>query len=257
MPAHENTTNNELLSTLAGIPFTDPAYGQWWASEEGRWLYDAIARRVGGPLISASDSLYGVSFDPEDVANTAVSLLRRPDIHPYITGASDPWGYLASVIRRQLRRDAGAYFRVPLDDEEIGGLSSREPDDDSGAPGLQESVERTVAYLNNFAPAAVREHLDEAVWYFAERGHNRLSHLFTDATKDPYLADLGLGRREILAVANAVLGSRPAHGHNSVLGGYLSSPAFDPDASIPHRLAMRKFTARLAGDAGADRLRSA
>lgn len=254
MPAYENSTSEELIGALAGVPFTDPAYGQWWASEEGQWLYSAIARRIGGPLISASDALYGVSFDPEDVANTAVSLLRRPEVHPYITSAADPWGYLASVIRRQLRRDAGTYFRVPLDDQEVIAGTGRE--DDSDAPRLQESVERTVAYLNNFAPPAVREHLDEVVWYFAERGHNRLSHLFTDATRDPYLADLGLGRKEILALANAVLGSRPSHGHNSVLGGYLSSTAFDPDSSIPHRLAMRKLAARLGG-ADTDSRRSA
>lgn len=254
MPAHENATNNELLGALSGIPGADPFYGQWWDSEEGRWLYDAIARRVGGPLISASDSLYGVSFDPEDVANTAVTLLRRPEVIPYITGASDPWGYLASVIRRQLRRDAGTYFRAPLEDADAEAYSGGEGSAD--APGLRESVEKTVAYLSRFASPAVSEHLHETVWYFAERGHSRLSHLFTDATKDPYLAGLGLGRREILAVANAVLGSRPSHGHNSVLGGYLSSASFDPDSSIPHRLAMRKFSARTTA-AGADHMRSA
>lgn len=244
---HENTTSAELVSVLAGIPFSDPAYGQWWASEEGVWLYAAIARRIGGPLIASSHALYGVSFDPEDVANTAVSMLRRPEIHPYITSADDPWGYLASVIRRQLRKDAGTYFRVQLDDEEVSSLALERSISPAAAPGLRESVERTVDYLKSHAAPEHAEHLEEAVWYFAERGHNRLSHLFTDATRDPYLTDLGFGRREILALANAVLGSRPEHSHNSVLGGYLSSPSFDPEASIPHRLAIRKFTAKMTG----------
>lgn len=243
MSATEKTASAELIEALAGIPFSDPGYGQWWDSEEGRWLYEKVAVRIGGPLIASSQSLYGVSFDPEDVANTAVSLLRRPEVHPYITGAADPWGYLASVIRRQLRQDAGTYFRVQLDDEEVASLSYEGEDRDG--PGMRESVDRTVTYLSAHASPEHRTCLEEAVWYFAERGHHRLSHLYTDATRDPYLADLGLGRKEILAVANAVLGSRPEHGHNSVLGGYLSSPAFNPDDSIPHRLAMRKFAARM------------
>jgi hypothetical protein len=239
----ENAEAAELLGVLNSIPASDPAYGKWWATGEGQWLYRQITERIGLPLIVSSKRKFGVSYAPEDVANTAVAILRTEETLPYILAAADPWGYLASVLRRQLRRDAGAFFRADLDSEAAQCLSYTI--DDGSSTKMSEGVERTLARLQPLVDPSRHAGLREAVWYFAERGHGRLSHLYTDAAKDPELTGLGLCHREILAIANAVLGSRPVHSHNSLLAGYLNSPGFDPGSSIPHRIALKKFSARM------------
>lgn len=243
MTATENSEAAELLGVLNGIPSTDPDYGNWWGSADGQWLYSQVADRIGVPLVVSSKRKFGVSYTPEDVANTAVTSLRSEALLPYIRSASDPWGYLASVLRRQLRRDAGAYFRTELDSEAVQCLTYTM--DDGTSPKMRDGVEQTLARLEALVDPSRHSSLREAVWYFAERGHGRLSHLYTAAAKDPELTGLGLCHREILAIANAVLGSRPVHGHNSLLAGYLSSPGFDPGSSIPHRIALKKFGARM------------
>lgn len=248
MTETESAEAAELLGVLNSIPTTDPAYGKWWATGEGQWLYRQITDRIGVPLIVSSKRKFGVSYAPEDVANSAVAVLRAEEILPYIISASDPWGYLASVLRRQLRRDAGAYFRTELDSEAAQCLTYTI--DDGTSPKMSDGVEQTLARLKPFVDPSRHASLREAVWYFAERGHGRLSHLYTAAAKDPELTGLGLCHREILAIANAVLGSRPVHSHNSLLAGYLSSPGFDPGSSIPHRIALKKFGARMNGVPG-------
>jgi hypothetical protein len=75
----------------------------------------------------------------------------------------------------------------------------------------------------------------------------RISHLYTHATTDDELTDLGLVREEILAIANAVLGSRSGGGQNSLIAAFLHDPAFDPRSSILHRRALQKFQSRMAG----------
>lgn len=249
MTAPEMTEAAELLGVLNGIPMTDPAYGQWWGTNDGQWLYGQIADRIGLPLVVSSNRKFGVSYTPEDVANTAVASLRSETILPYIRTATDPWGYLASVLRRQLRRDAGAYFRTELDADAVRCMSYEL--DDGTNPKMSDGVEQTVARLQPYVDVSRHSSLREAVWYFAERGHGRLSHLYTAAARDPELTDLGLCHREILAIANAVLGSRPVHAHNSLLAGFLSSPGFDPGSSIPHRIALKKFGARMSSRADA------
>lgn len=234
----------ELPGLMAGIPATDPGYGQWWATDDGTWLYSEIRDRIGVPLCVQASDMFGVVYEPEDVANTAVILLRRTELHPYITAAVDPWSYLASSLKRQLRTDAGAYFRVELDEAARSSLIGYE-DDYGNHPGLADCVRKTYEQLCHFSSPEFHTSIEEAVWYFAERGHTRLSHLYSLAAKDPALTALGLSRENILAIANAVLGSRPDHGKNSLLAGYLSSHTFDPSSSIPHRLALKKFASRL------------
>lgn len=236
------TRGAELLGVLAGIPSTDPEYGQWWGGEDGQWLYQEITERIGTRLVTASATLYGVCYEPEDVAHTAVTLLRRQEVHPYIVRSSDPWGYLGSMLKRQLNRDAGAYFRVEMDSDDVRSLSYV---DDTDGPSMVEGVEQTIERLKPMVGEDRYEALTEAVWYFAENGHTRLSHLYSRAAQDPLLTSMGLSRSEILAIANAVLGSRPTHSHNSLLAGFLTSEEFNPSASIPHRLALKKFHSRM------------
>lgn len=228
----------DLLAALGQMPGTDPEYGQWWAGETGQWLYSQIGERVGAPLARRVNTTYGTGQDSLDVTNTAVVVLRRQAVHDYIRAAADPWAYLAGVVKREVTACAGTFFRARL-----------APSAEASAPALppvrmREAVEATIATIAPYCDLE-RGTLSEAVWYFAENGHTRLSHLFTDATKDPELTGLGLCREQILAIANVVLGARPGH-EASLLGAFLLDADFAPATSLPHVAALRKFSRRIA-----------
>lgn len=231
-----------LLSLVGSIPTTDPEYGLWWSTQDGWDLYAMILQRVGTPIALSVNRQYGVSYQAEDVANTAFLVMRQDFVATYLTRSLDPWAYLASVLKRETIRAAGAHFRTELTDEVLfvqDALYSAPP------ITVREAAVLTADVLGSAAPVLPQDVLLEAVMYFAERGHQRISHLYTSATVDPELTGRGLGREEILAIANAVLGSRPDTHLNSLIAAFLADPAFDPKVSIRHRRALKKFTARI------------
>ena len=227
---------SRLASVLADIP-RGPAYGPWWGTSDGQWLYGEITDRIGSSLASAVNRAYGVDYCAADVANTAVTVLAQDLLPRYILKSRSPWAYLASALKRELLKDAGAHFRVELSDEHLAAVRKPERPETT----LSEAVDATVACLQEAAPAPG---LHSVVSYLADRGAARISHAYTDAAASPELRAHGLGRDEILAVANAVLGSR--RGGASVIAGFLSDPGFTPSDSIPHRKALKKYRARMA-----------
>lgn len=242
---HDLAEATDLRTLLSAMPMTDPEYGAWWSSEEGSWLYREITHRIGHPLTQSLRVKYGASYEPADVANTAVMVLRQDLIHVYIDRSEDPWAYLAQILKRDLTAAAGAHFRVELSDEALLGSTTPAPATSSPV-SLQEAADMTYRVLAPAMPAARRRALKKAIGYFADLGGARLSHLYTHATTDSELTGLGLGREEILAIANAVLGSRPHNGQTSLLAAYLQDPGFDPRSSLMHRKALTKFQARMS-----------
>lgn len=233
-----------LVRAVSSMPSTDPEYGQWWGSADGLAFYAEVTERIGQPMAVSINRQFGVSYEPSDVANTAFTILRQEFISAYLRRSDDPWAYLSTVIKREMLRDIGGHFRTELTETvlfESTAHTALRP-----AATLREAAELTAAALSAAAPSFPAPLLHEAVLYFVERGHQRLSHLYTSATVDPSLTDLGLVREEILAVANAALGSRPEHELNSLVAAFLMDPAFEPKSSIRHRRALEKFSARIA-----------
>lgn len=233
----EGSQTPRLTSVLSTIPH-GPGYGSWWGTADGQWLYTEITERIGNTLACTVNRTYGVDYCAADVANTAVTVLAQDLLPRYILKSLNPWAYLASALKRELIKDAGAHFRVELSDEHLGTL--RQPE--RPATSMSAAVDATVACLQETAPATG---LHSVVDYLADRGGARISHAYTDAAADAELQAQGLTREEILAIANAVLGSR--RGGASVIAGFLSDPAFTPSDSIPHRKALKKYSSRMAG----------
>lgn len=227
------------------MPMSDPAYGSWWGSDHGIWLYDEISARIGGPLASSLKNTYGVSYEPADVSNTAFTVLRQDFARAYLLRADDPWAYLFQMLKREMLAAAGTHFRVELSDDVL--FESAAPVPGQPAVTVQEAAAVTYDVLAPLTPAHLRENLRHAVRYFSEPGGVRMSHLFTHAANDEELTGLGLVREEILAIANAVLGSRPNNGQTSLIAAFLHDPGFDPRSSILHRRALNKFQSRMAG----------
>lgn len=237
----------ELVRLLESMPMTDPEYGAWWGTEEGRGLYEQIAERIGVPIASSLSQQFGVHHEPADVANTAFTVLRQDFVHAYIARATDPWSYLAQTVKRELLQGIGAHYRAELSDAVLEG--ARVPAPAPAETSIQDAVELTYAHLAPMAPEDLHASLREAITYFAELGGARLSHLYTHATTDAEMTGLGLGREEILAIANAVLGARPHHGQTSLVAAFLRDPGFDPRSSLMHRRALKKFESRMASSA--------
>jgi hypothetical protein len=233
---------DRLSTALRAVP-EGSAYGPWWGSAEGRWLHQAISDRIGAPATKNVHRLYGQSYEAGDVANTAIVVLAKGAVRTAIADAKDPWAYLYSTLKRELNGQAGPHFRSDLDLDAHPQIEF----ENAAAPSVtvNEAIRLTAECLTDLAPSAIAEGVAEAVYYFAERGHSQLSHLYTRSTKDPELIKLGLTRRNILAIANAVLGSRPHHGEASLLAGFLSSDEWTPQQSIPHRRALVKYEARM------------
>lgn len=225
---------SELLHT---IPDDPELYGPWWGTDAGQEFYELLTARIGAPISAAVNRLYGVDYEPADVANTAVTLLCQDLLPRYILRAERPWAYLASVLKRELIKDAGQHFREDLTEDTATAAT-----DGMMLPSMtiSEAVDLTVAALNEQAPAPG---LHTVVSYLADRGASRISHVYSQAAADPELQAEGLTRSEILAVANAVLGSR--RGGASVIAGFLKDPAFNPQQSLPHLRALKKYRARM------------
>lgn len=224
------------------MPLTDPEYGKWWASEDGAWLYARILSRIGGPVSQTVNKAYGVGCEPEDVANTAVTILRQDFTRAYIRRAGDPWSYLAQMLKRDLFNTAGLHLRAELG-EDLFVPTTGQLD---AAVTLHEAIEATCRRLIPLTPVHLQPAILPAVTYFAELGGPRISHLYTHATTDAELTSLGLEREQILTIANAVLGGRPRNAETSLIAGFLLDADFDPSSSLPHRKALKKYGSRMS-----------
>lgn len=243
MASPEAHDGARLLDALKTIPDKIEAYGDWWKTDEGIWLLEAIRTRIGEPVTSHVHRYYGVEYDTRDVANTAVVALSNPVVRSKISKATDPWAYLYVALRRKMVRSAGNFFRVELDAGDRRFFY--EDTTSSNQPQIVDAIQDTLDCLLPLTPPSLRQPVIDCVYYFAERGHARLSHLFTRSSKDNALLSLGLTREQILAVGNIVIGARPDHGRTSILAGYLKDADWSPYQSDPHRNALRKYSERL------------
>jgi hypothetical protein len=233
---------SELTRILGTIPMMDPAYGAWWSTADGTWLYERIRVRVGVSISATVNRLYGAGHEPADVANTAVTMLRQDFTHAYIRKAQDPWSYLSKMLKREMFNAVGTHFRTELGDCVLPAVADPQ---EQGA-SLAEAAEATWGLLAPMVLPDLRGPLRAAIDYFSELGGARISHLYTYATSDTELTDLGLSRPQILAIANAVLGARPNNSQNSLISAFLLDPEFDPSSSLLHRKALKKFGSRMA-----------
>ncbi|MBC7517559.1 MAG: hypothetical protein H7248_01515 [Microbacteriaceae bacterium] len=176
------------------------------------------------------------------MANTAVTILSADFVRFAVVHADDSWAYLYAVLKRELAGQAGRFFRA--DPEHIPSARDLYLWDIPTVP-ISQAIELTLDRLKSVTELSWHAPLRESVFYFVERGHGRLSHLFTNSTRAVELTGLGLSRVQILAIGNVVLGSRPHHGTNSILGGFLRDENWDPSVSLPHRRALSKFALRI------------
>lgn len=176
-----------------------------------------------------------------DVANTAVDMMSSRFIFAALQRADDQWAYLSAVLKRELIQQAGGYFRADADDD-LTEVATHEPD---ALTPILEAIQLTTDCLTPLTPEDVLPHLKELIYYFAEHGHANLSRLHTTASRDPELLALDLAPRQILAVANVVLGSRPNHGDTSILGAFIQDRDWKPDLSPLHMQALAKYGARI------------
>lgn len=219
-------------------------YGAWWASEDGIWLYQRTAERVGEPLTSWVRRVYGVRYEPLDVANTLVDVLSRTGALTATAASKEPWAYMSAILKREMRKQSGGFLR---DGSLMDFVMVATPDsDDSHLTGVDEAVRLTARILDGFTPDPVRARMPAIVRYFADRGHSNLSHLHSAAARDAELLEDGWNRRQILAVANAVLGPRPNHHRASVLGEVLKDADWKPQSSTQHMAALTKYARRMS-----------
>jgi hypothetical protein len=241
--------DTRLRSALVSIAASEMSYGRWLNTDEARWMLAAIDARIAGIITTRFSRRHGIDFDSLDIVNTAVVLLADEHLVELLDAASDQWAYLYRVISNEMLNQMGTRGNAPLDmAEQVTDLDS-----EKDTPDVRSAMDSTIAILSPLTPAVLRPHLREVVEYLADRGHSRLSHVHTASADDKTLIDLGLERRHILALANAVLGARPNHGENSILAGFLRDADWKPAQSIPHRLALKKYGARMARESASDK----
>lgn len=237
----DSDTGERLVTVIRAIP--NERYGAWWGTDDGIWLHAAIRDRIGPTVVGYVHSLYGVEYEALDVAQTAVSLLESATVRERIASANNPWAYLYVSLQRKMISSGGAYFRAQM--TSLLTVPVAASGGESNTPSMLDAVQETVNRLKPVTPASLHGALTEGVFYFAERGHSRLSHLFTQSTRDVDLLELGFNRDQILALANVVLGARADHGRTSLLAGFLSGEDWSPDGSTTHQRALDKYRTRM------------
>jgi hypothetical protein len=154
---HVSAETTELLRVLASMPMSDPAYGTWWDTDEGRWLYKEISDRIGAPIAASLRNKFGVTYETADVANTAFMVLRQDFVHAYILRADDPWAYLSQMLKREMLATAGAHFRVELTDDVL--FASDVPAPVQPLVTVQEAANLTYDVLAPLMPSGLRDSL--------------------------------------------------------------------------------------------------
>jgi hypothetical protein len=233
-----------LRASLLTVPTEPKEYGRWWTGEDGRWLYTRIEERIGKPLVLWVGRVYGPRYESLDVANSAVDVLGKPAVLLSVQGADDQWAYLAVVLKRELITQVGGYFREEELTEQDSHFATLVKEESSLTP-VVDAVQLTADCLKAHTPTEFLPHLEELVFYFAEHGHANLSRLHSSAARAPELLTRGIPAKQIRAIANAVLGSRPNHGETSILGGFIQDSEWDPATSVLHARALSKYAQRM------------
>ena len=234
-----------LQDVLGTIPPAAGEYGQWWAGEQGCALLEEIRDRISGRVVNTVFALYGVRYDRDDVTHSAITLLSDPGLAASVRNAADPWAYLFRVLKRELTGQVGAFLRAPYNVKTFFALNSI-PIPERPYTDLMTAARHTWQVLFDHTPAGCRGHLFEVVAYLARRGGHRLSRAGTELSHDPDLLALGYSGSQLRAIANAVLGSRPDFGTNSLLAGYLKDQEWDPLATKAGRRAVRLYGLRMS-----------
>jgi len=233
----------KLRSALASIASSELSYGLWLGTTEAKWLLETVETRIAGIIMTRFSRQHGIDFEASDIVNTAVILLANERVVESLESAADQWAYLYQVLNNDMLKQMGTRGNSALELAEQ--MADPDPDCDDEMPDVRSAMHLTVETLSPLTPAALRPHLREVVEHLAERGQVRISHAHTSSANDAELISLGLERQHILALANVVLGARPNHGENSILAGFLQDSDWKPSQSIPHRIALKKYRARM------------
>lgn len=245
----------DLRATLRSIP-VGKDFGPWWATEPGKWLLTAISDQIGGSLSFYLWKTYAHQVEVDEIVNTAVEVLANPATRASIIEALSPWAYFHTVLKHVLAKLTGEFFRDDINDESVfrtvqqqGGCAMHGGTTVISSSAIDEAERLTADCLRPLTPARVLPHLDVFVRYFSEEGESRISRALSNATKEDKLREFQLHDYEIRAIGNAVLGSRPNYGTNSLLAGFILDKTFDPRRSGNHFKAMVKFERRIRGRA--------
>lgn len=247
----------KLRATLRAIP-VGKDFGLWWATDSGKWLLNAISDQIGGSLSSYLWKTYAHQVEVDEIVNTAVEVLANPALRVCIIEALSPWGYFHTVLKHALAKLTGEFFRDDINDELVSRMVQQQQQQQGGGVvhsgttatssfAISEAERLTADCLRPLTPARVLPHLDVFVRYFSEEGESRISRAISNATKEEELRQFQLHDYEIRAIGNAVLGSRPDYGTNSLLAGFILDKTFDPRRSDNHFKAMVKFERRIRG----------
>lgn len=248
-----NDLTHEALRTILGLIPNGAGYGAWWGSPAGITFHDIVKCGFGRRLSAYFSRTYGQAIDPEEVANTTVEILADAATLLRITQAAEPCAYLYTVLRNELTRRAGQFFRAELEGNAAAELQHNDPktfamdDRQHMLTPVCLAEQLTVSHLRPHTPPAVLPHLAHLVEYFVEHAQAHLDAVITQAAADPDLLNRNLAPSEIRAVGNVVLGSRPNHGTNSLLGEIIRDQNFDPAKSTDHSAAIAKYQRRIRG----------
>jgi hypothetical protein len=233
--------DTKLRSAIESITSSELSYGRWLGTTDAQWVLQMASSRISGVIITRFARQYGIEFETSDIVNTLVVLLANDRIVASIELASDQWAYIYQVLNNEMLKQMGTRGTASID------LADRlaEVEESYEMPDVQSAMDLTVETLTPLTPVALRPHLREVVEYLAERGQSRISHAHTESANDADLIGLGLERHHILALANVVLGARPNHGDSSILAGFLQNSDWKPHRSILHRIALKKYSARM------------
>jgi len=227
--------DERLRALLARLPADRAAYAPWLAGADGRELAALLAASVG----------------PDAVGLGILALAPPSPLTRGALAAERPHAYLRRSIAHAAAREAAGASLPGLPEE----LPAPEPTRSRLDGRLPAAVAATCDALGPRTPVRLVPVLESAIEALADRAtRGRLSHLHTEAARDPALLSLGFAPAQLRALANAVLGARPDHSRASLLAGFLVDPAWRPEESPPHRAAIAAYQRRMTH---AERLREA
>lgn len=235
-----------LREALSSIPADAAAYSAWWSTSTGRALVDQIVEHVAHRVAAAIRRQISVEIDRDEVVSL-LFLALQPDrtLLRSLTaaGTERPWAYLHRCMVNSMLDEAGAFFRRELHEQT---LLVDGPEVRSEHPSIESAIAATTCVLQPATPARIARYLEHAIGWMADRAvDGRLSYLHTHAAREPELLALGFSSPQLLALANAAVGSRPDHSRTSLLAAFLLEPTWQPAFSRPHRAVLVQYAKRM------------
>ena len=219
----------------------------FWRTERGGALIAQFADHLSPTVARVVQRTSGYELDQVEVTHAVVvALTLSAAARKGICAAEDPWAYLYTCSERWMNKEAGQVRAAGLD--EVPDIAAHYTLEDGVDPAhgytpLHEVIAKTVKVLLPLVDHSQPE-LAAALEWFAQNAERRQGHGLAEAQCDPYLVgQLGLGARQIAAVANIAWGSRPAEtrAKSSLFAGFLTDPDFDPTTSRTHLAALQTF----------------